>query len=75
MIAHQYDFSFLRSLAIERLLPIVNAVEKIVLARKYDIQGWLSGALFEICSRDGLPNDHEIVQLGYEVFVQIARAR
>jgi hypothetical protein len=74
-VAHRFNFLAIRHLAISMLEPLTTSVQKIVLARRYKVDGWLPDAFLEVCMRSELPDDDEVARLKYDTFVKIARAR
>lgn len=50
-LATEWSFDGIRSLAIERLEPIANPIEKIVLSHSHSIPEWLPAAYVSLCQR------------------------
>ncbi|KAI0060588.1 hypothetical protein BV25DRAFT_1807048, partial [Artomyces pyxidatus] len=50
-LASEWGFESIRELAIDRLEPIASAVDKIIVARSYDLTEWLVPAYAELCHR------------------------
>jgi hypothetical protein len=65
----------MRAFAIKRLVDLTSCIDKIVLAREYDVDEWLKGAYVEVCKMDKLPSDEDCDRLGFDLFKKIARAR
>jgi hypothetical protein len=70
-----FDFASLRAFSIAKLFPMATAVDKIVLARKYGIDEWLTDAYVDVCTASQLPSDEESEALGLPTFRTIARTR
>ncbi|KZT08722.1 uncharacterized protein LAESUDRAFT_757437 [Laetiporus sulphureus 93-53] len=51
-LATKWEFVVLRDLAIARLSQLASPVERILLARSYDVSQWIAPAYFELCKRD-----------------------
>ncbi|KAJ7180579.1 hypothetical protein C8R46DRAFT_1318570 [Mycena filopes] len=50
-LASRWDFTSLRELAIQHLFTMTSVVERIAVARRYDILEWLVPAYTEVCER------------------------
>ncbi|OSD00806.1 hypothetical protein PYCCODRAFT_1436867 [Trametes coccinea BRFM310] len=74
-IAHRYMFMEHRGLAIERLKTLCTPVDRIILSREYDIEGWLEGAYYELCMRDEALNLEEGTRLGMADVIAISGLR
>jgi hypothetical protein len=64
----------MRAFAIKRLVPLTSCIDKIVLAREYDVDEWLKGVNVKACKMDKLPSDKDCDRLGFDLFKKIARA-
>ena len=74
-IAKMYFFDDHRELAIARLAQIGGPVDRIVLAREFDIPGWLEEGFFELCIRPGSLTLEEGDRLGMKDVIKIADLR
>ncbi|KAG7095835.1 hypothetical protein E1B28_006530 [Marasmius oreades] len=75
-IATRYDCTDARIKAIDGIESHrPNAVQRIVLAEKFDIPSWLKPAYIELCGRDKPLELSEGEQLGLQKVILIARAR
>lgn len=77
-MATDLSFQRLRERALEHLQhPSANldAVERILLAEKYDISTWLAPAYVELCFRDGVLRESEALVLGAKTTAQLAEVR
>lgn len=53
----------------------LSAVERIRLAREFDIPSWEEAGYVELCEREEAINPYEASALGMDAFVQVARIR
>ncbi|KAI0778966.1 hypothetical protein BD413DRAFT_442400, partial [Trametes elegans] len=51
-LAHRYQLDAHRQLAVARLEQLASPIDRILLARQYDIPGWLEQAYFALCVRE-----------------------
>jgi hypothetical protein len=65
----------MRSLAIARLSSLTTSVDKIKLARDYHVDSWLQDAYMDVCLQPELPCESDLVEIGFDLFRKIARAR
>jgi hypothetical protein len=54
---------------------IITSVDRLVLARTYDISSWLRLGLKELCTQASWPSDEDCRRIGLEDVMRIARAR
>jgi hypothetical protein len=77
-ISSRYDMDRIRQRAIRQIIshrPRIDPVEKIVLAEKHDIAGWLPSAYASLCQRVNPLEEWEAEKLGLRITVRLARAR
>ncbi|KAA1470534.1 hypothetical protein DENSPDRAFT_705602 [Dentipellis sp. KUC8613] len=70
-----WSFSSIRTLAIERLAPIIPPVEKLLLARAYNIESWLVPGFVSLCERPQSLTKGEGRRLGVDSVILIAAVR
>jgi hypothetical protein len=77
LVSTRYNFPAIRKTAMEKLYhhPNISSIDRVLLARQYDIDEWLVPALVEICTSDELPSDEDSERLGFATFRQIVRAQ
>lgn len=74
-VASRLDFVSHRELAITRLVALASPVERIKLAKEYDIASWLGPAYKELCLRAQPLTVDEGSKLGLEDVVKISAVR
>ncbi|KAG1888405.1 hypothetical protein F4604DRAFT_1674745 [Suillus subluteus] len=76
-IATRYGMERIRARALHELeyLPPLDPIQKIILARKHDVQEWLLPSYVVLCLRRQPLNVLEAVELGLETMVLIAVGR
>lgn len=75
-ISTRFVFDRIRDLAIlEISKQLLDPVDKIMLANKYNIPQWLPSAFTDLCKRPEPIRDSEAELLGLRTIVRIARAR
>jgi hypothetical protein len=74
-VSHTLDFHSMRSLAIDRLVPLTTSIDKIKMAQAYLVCDWFEDAYLDVCLAPNLPNEEDLVAIGFDVFRKIARAR
>ncbi|KAJ7624567.1 hypothetical protein FB45DRAFT_796543 [Roridomyces roridus] len=77
-VATRFQFALLRALSIksiEESPTSLDAIDKLVLAIKYNIPGWLAPAYTALCQRPNCLEEWEAEKIGLKRTVQIARAR
>ncbi|RDX51134.1 hypothetical protein OH76DRAFT_1401907 [Lentinus brumalis] len=74
-LATKYEFEAHRALAIERLSRLGSPTDRLVLAREYDIPGWLEEAYYLICIREDALTLEEGHRLGMEDVIALADLR
>ncbi|KAG2134781.1 hypothetical protein DEU56DRAFT_888374 [Suillus clintonianus] len=76
-IATRYGMERIRARALHELecLPPLDPIQKIILARKHDVQEWLLPSYVALCLRRQPLNVLEAVELGLETMVLIAMGR
>jgi hypothetical protein len=72
MLATQWNFKSIKTLAVNHLSAMTSPVDKIVLGRRYDISEWLGMAYTILCSRDEALTIKEGKLLGLEDVIKIA---
>jgi hypothetical protein len=70
-----WEFDDVRVLAIKEMEPLCGPVDKIVLAKKYDIAVWLIPAYTALCIRPAPLCVEEGAALGTEAVTKLAQAR
>jgi len=75
VLAVQWNFQSIRTLAINRLSAVTTPVDKIVLGRGHDIFEWLENAYATVCWRDEPLTIEEGKRLGVEDVIKIAAVR
>ncbi|KAI0931580.1 hypothetical protein AcV5_004967 [Taiwanofungus camphoratus] len=74
-LATKWEFLGYRDLAIERLSQLASPVDRILLARMYDVTPWLTPAYLELCKRDEALTFEEGVRLGMKDVVLLSEIR
>ncbi|KAI0368865.1 hypothetical protein BV20DRAFT_968647 [Pilatotrama ljubarskyi] len=74
-LAHRYEFEQHRTLAIERLERLATPIDRILLARMYDITHWLQEAYYDLCVREEALTYDEGVRLGMADVILLADLR
>jgi hypothetical protein len=74
-LSHLWDFSSIRTLAIDRLSVLTTAMDRIVLGHEYSVVGWLSDAYLDVCEQPKLPSDEELEHLDKKDLMRLMRAR
>lgn len=75
-LATTYDYPALRTFAINKLDNVpLSTVERIRLAREFDLPSWQEAAYVELCERDDPITISEAISIGMEAFVQVASIR
>ncbi|KAH9897744.1 hypothetical protein C8Q73DRAFT_370134 [Cubamyces lactineus] len=74
-ISHRYEFDEYSKLAIQRLEPLATPIDRILLARQYDIPSWLENAYFDLCVREDSLTYDEGMLLGLADVILIAELR
>lgn len=75
-LATTYDYPALRVFAIKHLENAsLSAVERIKLAREFNVLSWEEPAYIELCERDEAITMLEAAVLGLDAFVHVARIR
>ncbi|KAA1470543.1 hypothetical protein DENSPDRAFT_744118, partial [Dentipellis sp. KUC8613] len=74
-LSTEWSFSSIRTLAIERLLPIASPVDKVVLGRTYGIHAWLQPGFVALCNRPQPPTVDEAIRLGVRDTILITTVR
>jgi hypothetical protein len=72
-LAHRWDFSKIRGLAIGKLAMLAEPVDRVVLAHAYAIPQWLAPAYQALCVREACLSDEEGAKLGLQDVLKIAR--
>lgn len=62
-------------MAIARLSEMTSAVDRLVLAKRFDVERWLKPAYIELCKRDSSLTLAENTRLGMEDATLLANAR
>ena len=74
-LATQWLFEGHRQRAITRLSHLGSAIDRIVLARRYDVPGWREDAYYQLCVRDEALTLEEGHRLGMEDVILLAELR
>lgn len=74
-LSTRWYFESIRQLAIENLSRLVTTVDKIVLAREFDVEPWLVEGYTALCCRDLPPNVEEGRILGVDDIIKIVHIR
>jgi hypothetical protein len=74
-LAHRWDFAAIRAVAIGELVAITTPIDRLVLARDYNIGEWLAGAYLDVCQASEYPSDEDCLRLDRATIVMIGRAR
>ncbi|KAJ6593221.1 hypothetical protein B0H19DRAFT_916388 [Mycena capillaripes] len=74
-LASRWEFTSLRELAMQHLFAITSAVDRISLAHRFDIPGWLVPAYTEVCERKDPLTLAEGRLLGLDDTICIAQVR
>ncbi|KAF8599383.1 hypothetical protein BDV93DRAFT_401316, partial [Ceratobasidium sp. AG-I] len=76
LLATRYDYPALRTFAINKLEKAkLSAVERIRLAREFDVPSWEEPAYLELCERDEAITMSEAEVLGLKTVVHVAKIR
>jgi hypothetical protein len=73
-LAHAWDFSAVRALAIQKLTPITSAVDKIILAREHAVEEWLGDSYLAVCEAPMLPSPEDCRRLGMDDLIRVIGA-
>ncbi|CAE7192790.1 unnamed protein product [Rhizoctonia solani] len=75
-IATAYEYPELRKFSIDRLATAsLSAIERIQLAREFDLTAWDESAFQELATREDPITKEEARELGFERFEELAKAR
>ncbi|KAF6751637.1 hypothetical protein DFP72DRAFT_1012155 [Ephemerocybe angulata] len=75
-ISTRFDFEMVRRLAMDALeLRVPDPIERILIARKYELDEWLYSAYLQLCLREAALNEDEGNQLGMRTTVLLAKSR
>lgn len=75
-ISTRFDFEMIRSMAMDALVKRVpDPIERILIARKYELDEWLHPAYVQLCVREAALNEDEGIQLGIRTTVALAKVR
>ncbi|KAI0654482.1 hypothetical protein C8Q70DRAFT_521812 [Cubamyces menziesii] len=74
-ISHRYEFDEYCKLAVQRLETLATPIDRILLAREYDIPNWLENAYYDLCVREDSLTYDEGVRLGMADVILIAELR
>lgn len=74
-LATRWEFNSIRALAIDMLEPLASPLQKLVLARSFDVPQWLQSALVSLCMRKEPLALSEADLLSMSDVVAIATAR
>ncbi|KAF8596256.1 hypothetical protein BDV93DRAFT_418126, partial [Ceratobasidium sp. AG-I] len=76
LLATRYDHPTLRTFAIAKLENAkLSAIERIRVAREFNIPSWEEPAYLELCEREEAITISEAGVLGLEAVVQVAKIR
>ncbi|KAF8596262.1 hypothetical protein BDV93DRAFT_419116, partial [Ceratobasidium sp. AG-I] len=76
LVATRYDYPALRAFSIDKLEKAsLSAVERIRLAREFDIPSWEEPAYVELCERDEPLTMAEAEVLGLEAVLNVGIVR
>ncbi|TFK71236.1 hypothetical protein BDN72DRAFT_877297 [Pluteus cervinus] len=74
-VAHNWEFSAIKKLAIDRLEPIASAVDRVVLGQEYDLPDWTSAGYMELCRRENPISKAEGHRIGFDASIDISSIR
>ena len=74
-LATRWEFEAVRQGAIARLQEIASAVDRICIARQFDIEDWLKPTYIELCRRPSSLTLAENTKLGLETATLLADVR
>jgi hypothetical protein len=74
-LANKWNYTSIRSAALDAIRPLASCVDTIVLAREYKLNDWLPSALRELVTRSEGLTLAEGHRLGMEVVIMVAEAR
>ncbi|KAA1470541.1 hypothetical protein DENSPDRAFT_745708, partial [Dentipellis sp. KUC8613] len=74
-LSTEWSFSSIRTLAIERLLPIAAPIDKVILGRTYGIDAWLQPGFVALCDRLQPLTVDEAIRLGIRDAILITTVR
>ncbi|CAE6480061.1 unnamed protein product [Rhizoctonia solani] len=74
-LAHMWNFTELRKRLLPRLEKLLSDVDKIVYAREFDIEGWVTPAYIRLYRRVEPLNTEEAEKLGFKIAMLIFRLR
>jgi hypothetical protein len=74
-LSHLFGFDRYTDLAAHRLMSLTSAMDKILLGRRFGIQGWLRSAYRELCEQAGWVSDADGFRLGLSDVLRIGRVR
>jgi hypothetical protein len=74
-LSHLFGFDRYTDLAAHRLMSLTSAMDKILLGRRFGIQGWLRPAYRELCEQAGWVSNADGFRLGLSDVLRIGRVR
>lgn len=75
-ISTRFDFEMVRRLVMDALeLRVPDPIERILIARKYELDEWLYSAYLQLCVREAALDEDEGNQLGMRTTVLLAKSR
>ncbi|TFK71234.1 hypothetical protein BDN72DRAFT_753212, partial [Pluteus cervinus] len=74
-VAHNWEFSAIKKLAISQLEPIASAVDRVVLGQEYNLPDWTTAGYRELCRRAEPISKAESRRLGLEAVTDISSLR
>lgn len=74
-LATKFQFLEYRELAITRLLQLASPIDRVLLARQFDVSPWLRPAYLELCKRDEALTLDEGMRLGMRYVIMLSEIR
>ncbi|KAI5890027.1 uncharacterized protein SCHCODRAFT_02630666 [Schizophyllum commune H4-8] len=74
-LADKWRFTDLRAHALGMLKSTASPIDRILIAREFDVPDWLLPAFIDICMAPDPPSEAEAEQLGLSALVKIGRVR
>ncbi|KAL1712972.1 hypothetical protein EV715DRAFT_277635 [Schizophyllum commune] len=74
-LADKWRFTDLRAHALEMLKSTASPIDRILIAREFDLPDWLLPAFIDLCRAPDPPSEAEAEHLGLSALVKIGRVR
>lgn len=74
-LATRWEFANIREIAVQQLLPITTAVDRVVLGHRYDFTQWFLPAYIILCTQSKAINFEDGLRLGLLDVIRINEVR